>query len=84
MTGPNISVLDSRLIYNVNDTIVIECDEGYQVQGQQRLVCQESGKWNGSMPTCIGKMYYYLKFVFLVYLFSFSYCKGATFINGEI
>ena len=28
------------------------CNDGYQLEGERRRVCQSDGLWNGSVPTC--------------------------------
>ena len=29
------------------------CDEGYSIDGETSLRCDEKGKWNGSIPVCL-------------------------------
>ena len=31
---------------------VYTCDEGYQIVGIEKVVCQASGRWSGSQPQC--------------------------------
>merc|ERR1719204_1056990 len=34
------------------DRAVYTCDEGYQIVGVEKVVCQTSGQWSGEQPTC--------------------------------
>jgi len=52
-------VLDQREMYLFNDSIVIECDEGYKVQGENEIFCQDNREWSGTMPKCKGKHFFY-------------------------
>ena len=47
---------------------VYECDDGYNMQGTDRLPCNQYGHWEGEEPECIGKNYYHL----FVLWYSFS------------
>ena len=29
-----------------------DCDEGYSIDGEATLTCNEHGQWNGSVPVC--------------------------------
>ena len=29
------------------------CDEGFSLVGRNTLFCNDEGKWNGSVPTCV-------------------------------
>ena len=29
------------------------CDEGFSLVGRNTLSCNDEGKWNGSVPTCV-------------------------------
>ena len=29
------------------------CDEGYSIDGETSLRCDEKGQWNGSIPVCL-------------------------------
>ncbi|XP_053395361.1 uncharacterized protein LOC123523940 isoform X4 [Mercenaria mercenaria] len=47
-------------IRNGNDTkfgsaVTFDCLDGYMLQGDLAIVCNSSGKWNGTVPTCIEK-----------------------------
>ena len=34
------------------DDILVHCDEGYEIDGDETLFCNSSGLWNSSIPTC--------------------------------
>lgn len=37
----------------VGDKVQFVCHEGFELQGNAELVCQNDGKWSGPIPTCI-------------------------------
>ena len=47
------------------DTVATHtCDSGFALSGNEQRTCQSSGEWNGSAPTCVGKVYpIYLIFI---------------------
>ncbi|XP_066591150.1 sushi, von Willebrand factor type A, EGF and pentraxin domain-containing protein 1-like isoform X2 [Prorops nasuta] len=40
--------------YNFGDEIQYSCFKGYKLRGNPRRLCNSSGLWTGSPPTCIG------------------------------
>nr|CAB3266736.1 sushi, von Willebrand factor type A, EGF and pentraxin domain-containing protein 1-like [Phallusia mammillata] len=38
--------------YQVEETIVFTCDEGYELMGAEEVVCQDNGDWSDVEPTC--------------------------------
>ena len=40
--------------YDVGDTLIYTCDEGYMAQGSTTLECKENGQWSYPLPRCIG------------------------------
>ena len=39
-------------IGNVSDRAIYTCDNGYELFGPNNVICQPSGNWSGSPPTC--------------------------------
>ncbi len=35
-------------------TVVFECDDGFELHGNQTLRCMQDGYWNGIEPKCKG------------------------------
>ena len=35
------------------DSVQFYCHAGFKLQGSAELICQENGKWSGSVPRCI-------------------------------
>ena len=45
------------------------CDDGYSINGQDTLICNEYGQWNGSIPECSrgkNESYFYCVLCFLL------------------
>ena len=40
---------------NFGTEVVYTCDEGYELEGSQRRICQASGEWSGQLPQCRSK-----------------------------
>ena len=52
------------------------CDDGYSIDGQVTLICNESGQWNGSIPVCSrGKNESYLLLCTLLFINDFGVHK---------
>ena len=41
---------------SVGDVARYSCDKGYRLIGLNETTCQDDGRWNGSVPTCEGKI----------------------------
>lgn len=41
------------LVYLVNDTVEITCNEGYYLKGSSILTCQADGLWSSDLPRCL-------------------------------
>ncbi|XP_030848313.1 sushi, von Willebrand factor type A, EGF and pentraxin domain-containing protein 1-like isoform X1 [Strongylocentrotus purpuratus] len=39
----------------VGDSVLIGCNQGYQLQGEPFLDCQESGNWSHPLPACVAQ-----------------------------
>ena len=39
-------------------TAIYSCDTGYNLEGNSTSMCQASGNWSGSAPTCQGILTY--------------------------
>ncbi len=39
----------------VGDMAVYECLDQYKLEGDRERVCQSSGQWNGTQPSCLSK-----------------------------
>ncbi|XP_030853428.1 sushi, von Willebrand factor type A, EGF and pentraxin domain-containing protein 1 [Strongylocentrotus purpuratus] len=37
----------------IGDSVLIGCNQGYQLQGEPFLDCQESGNWSHPLPSCV-------------------------------
>ncbi|XP_045479696.1 sushi, von Willebrand factor type A, EGF and pentraxin domain-containing protein 1-like [Harmonia axyridis] len=49
-------LLDGYLIgnsYKFGDDVSFECNTGYSLKGLQSMICEEDGKWKGSIPSCV-------------------------------
>ncbi|KAK6179269.1 hypothetical protein SNE40_011671 [Patella caerulea] len=49
----NGRLLTESLNFTVNSTARFECNEGYEMVGNELLMCTESGEWNSGVPSCI-------------------------------
>jgi len=45
--------------YSFLERIDVSCIQGYSLLGQRTFSCQNNGSWNGTMPTCQGKLFKY-------------------------
>ena len=41
------------LVYLVNDTTEIACNQGYYLEGSSILTCQTDGLWSSNLPRCL-------------------------------
>ena len=41
------------LFYTYQSVVIFECDEGWALEGNEAIVCEANGAWNGSIPTCV-------------------------------
>ena len=48
-------ILSSATNYIYGHNISVICELGYQMQGENSLLCQANGTWDKETPTCIGK-----------------------------
>ncbi|XP_053395132.1 sushi, von Willebrand factor type A, EGF and pentraxin domain-containing protein 1-like [Mercenaria mercenaria] len=48
----NGHVLPDLLLYEVNDSLKIVCDVGYETLKMDTIHCQNDGKWESPIPTC--------------------------------
>lgn len=48
-------ILSSVTHFFYGHYISVICELGYQMQGENSLLCLESGTWDKETPTCIGK-----------------------------
>ena len=39
----------------IGDTANYQCNEHFQLKGDNTRTCQEDGTWSGTAPTCLGK-----------------------------
>ena len=39
--------------FEVGDTVLFMCSDGYQLDGSMVVMCQEDGTWDHPTPTCI-------------------------------
>ncbi|KAL6256383.1 hypothetical protein P5V15_012497 [Pogonomyrmex californicus] len=59
---PPMDIPDNALLQLIehNNTyggrVVFTCMWGHKLSGPQSMKCEGDGKWNGSMPTCLGKV----------------------------
>jgi len=65
ITCPPIDVSDNALLQLLehNNTYggraVFICMWGHRLSGPQNMICEGDGRWNGSIPTCLGIRHYY-------------------------
>ena len=55
----------SNIITRYPDMIHVQCDIGYQLNGNGSIQCTESGDWS-NMPSCSGKLHsecFYLTYI---------------------
>lgn len=58
---PAINITDNPLLTLIehNNTyggkVVFTCMWGYKLSGSQSIRCEGNGRWNGSIPICLGK-----------------------------
>lgn len=38
--------------FTFNETVRFECDEFYEIYGEEELTCTEDGKWSDDLPEC--------------------------------
>ena len=51
----NISLSNGQLSnqdFSFSSIVSFTCDNGYVLNGNERLICEGSGNWNGSVPIC--------------------------------
>ena len=54
-SGNSVGVPNGVACYDGSSTgaeAVYLCNDGYQLEGEGRRLCQMDGMWNGSVPTC--------------------------------
>uniref|UniRef100_A0A3B4H921 P-selectin-like n=1 Tax=Pundamilia nyererei TaxID=303518 RepID=A0A3B4H921_9CICH len=57
--------------FSYNSTCEFSCDEGYELIGQNQIICDRTGQWTATVPVCTGK---------LVIAFEFkSFCMVRSF-----
>ncbi|XP_076821867.1 sushi, von Willebrand factor type A, EGF and pentraxin domain-containing protein 1-like isoform X1 [Clavelina lepadiformis] len=52
-------VLESGNRFARSSTLRLECDEGYEVDGNDMITCRDDYTWSHSRPSCRGKHKYY-------------------------
>lgn len=50
VTNGNVIVTDNT----VDSRATIECNDGFQLNGNSERVCKPNGHWSGVLPTCEG------------------------------
>ncbi|GAB6024202.1 hypothetical protein CHUAL_008903 [Chamberlinius hualienensis] len=40
-------------IHKAGDVVQYSCNQGYMMEGQAIIVCQENGRWSGAIPKCL-------------------------------
>ncbi|XP_077970683.1 CUB and sushi domain-containing protein 1-like isoform X3 [Styela clava] len=46
------SIKPNSPTYNVDQRVTFECDDGYELEGTKSSVCETSGRFSDSVPTC--------------------------------
>ena len=46
------SLVNTNLTYVYEDTIQVDCEPGYQLEGESEVQCSESGAWSDEFPSC--------------------------------
>jgi len=84
ITCPPMDVSDNALLQLLehNNTYggraVFTCMWGHRLSGPQNMICEGDGRWNGSMPTCLGET------LFSHYQTSKSSIKLLTLLNLRV
>uniref|UniRef100_A0A3Q2WIX7 E-selectin n=1 Tax=Haplochromis burtoni TaxID=8153 RepID=A0A3Q2WIX7_HAPBU len=42
--------------FSYNSTCEFSCDEGYELIGQNQIICDRTGQWTATVPVCTGKL----------------------------
>ena len=51
-------------------TATYSCDTGYNLVGDNTRICQATGVWSGSAPTCQGMLFLKLEYYVLEYVYT--------------
>ena len=84
----SVEIPNGVVCYNGSSTgaeAVYFCNDGYQLEGEGRRVCQSDGLWNGSVPTCdliISTPTTGMNCVFILFSKHLFYCP--SFIAGVV
>ncbi|XP_054715425.1 sushi, von Willebrand factor type A, EGF and pentraxin domain-containing protein 1-like [Uloborus diversus] len=46
------TISNVKFYYEISETIVFGCKDGYKIQGRTVLQCLDGGRWSGTIPTC--------------------------------
>lgn len=41
--------------YHAGSSVVYQCNPGFYLLGDAKVLCTNSGKWGGNTPACLGK-----------------------------
>ncbi|XP_035217314.1 sushi, von Willebrand factor type A, EGF and pentraxin domain-containing protein 1-like isoform X1 [Stegodyphus dumicola] len=51
-TSKGATISNVKFYYEISETIVFGCKDGYKIQGRNVLQCLDEGRWSGTVPTC--------------------------------
>nr|XP_042910927.1 sushi, von Willebrand factor type A, EGF and pentraxin domain-containing protein 1 [Parasteatoda tepidariorum] len=51
-TTKGVTISNVKFYYQISETVIFGCKEGYKIQGRTVLQCMDVGRWSGSVPTC--------------------------------
>lgn len=51
-TSKGVTISNVKFYYEISETIVFGCKDGYKIQGRTVLQCLDGGRWSGTVPTC--------------------------------
>ena len=56
LTDPANGEVDHTAGTTYQQTVTYSCDTGYNLVGDSTRICQATGVWSGSAPTCLGTL----------------------------
>lgn len=51
-TSKGVTISNVKFYYDIAETIVFGCKDGYKIQGRTVLQCLDGGRWSGTVPAC--------------------------------
>ena len=54
-TPNNGTIVPSKDLYGFGEVVTVYCRQGFDLVGNERLVCSQNRNWHGQIPRCISK-----------------------------